>query len=223
MTPAAFNVMLASANETIKKHDAGEAVEPLRLEWSRNLIAGNHKPKEDRKRYPVQAPILELFLDDPMRYITRAMLLEAFPSMPGWKADQHLKTMRENGALNVLDAGFRKRYFLSREALHAGAAQLEAEKAAAIDQRKARRVARDQAKAAKTEKKKPEPKNITYSKKATGREHPKAKGRNDEAIIPPGLVIQVCPGYVDRRFLVEGPIVGGFLSEFHSLRGGVKE
>jgi hypothetical protein len=221
MKLAAFNVMLTGARETIEKHEAGEAVDAMRLEWARNLIASNPRPKDARKR-PVQEPILEMFRADPMCYITRAAVLEAFPAMQGWKADQHIKTMVDNGSLHPLNAGFRKRYFLSREAVQAGAVQIEAEKAAAVDQKKARRVARDQAKAEKTEKKKkPEPKNITYSKKAAGREE-KPRSRSDEAIIPPGLIVQVCPGYVDRRFLVEGPIVGGFLSEFHQLRG-VKE
>jgi len=226
MTPAAFNVMLKGAHETIEKHKAGEEIDPMRLEWSRNLVASNHQPKEDGKKRPVQGPILELFVEDPMRYITRAIVLEAFPEMPGWKADQHMKTMVDNGSLHPLNAGFRKRYFLTREAMSAGAVKLEAEQAEAIELRKARRVARDQAKAEKAvasgkKKKKPEPKNITFSKKSEGRDE-KPRGRSHEAIIPPDLVIQVCPGYVDRRFLVEGPIVGGFLSEFHSLRG-VKE
>lgn len=42
-----------------------------------------------------------------------------------------------------------------------------------------------------------------------------------EAFVPAHVKVQVCPSPPDR-FAVTGPVVGGFLSEWHSKRGGKK-
>jgi hypothetical protein len=40
-----------------------------------------------------------------------------------------------------------------------------------------------------------------------------------EAIIPKGLKITKCPGFTGDRFEVKGPIFGGFMDEWKTLRG----
>jgi hypothetical protein len=220
MKIAQFNVLLVQAQQAVDQHAAGIPVSESLLGWSRALLASNPTSKRFKPR-PRQDQIMAMFISDPKRYVTRNQIMENDPSMPEWAADITLKKMMAKGVLHALRVGFRKRYFMSKEARDAGAAEIEAGREAAAAEKKERRRLADQARQARRTKKaeaarkpKAAPKQITYSKKP-GRDMPKARG---EAIIPPGLVIQVCPGYVDRRFLVEGPIVGGFLSEFKTLR-----
>jgi len=216
MKLAAFNVMLKGAQNTLSQHEQGLEVNPHALEWSRTLVAANPKPKDARPR-PVQEPILELFLGDVMRYITRQDVLNAFPDMPGWKVDRNIKTLIDNGAVHALHAGVKRRYFLSPEARQQGRIQFEKEQRACEELARERRMDRDRQRAARTERKPKPVERIGFSKKNLQHKGGQLT-KQGEVFIPDHVVVQVCPGYEDRRFQVNGPIEGGFLSEWYELR-----
>ena len=236
MTRDQYNQMIAAARAAI---ESPSGVPVLTLEWSRAVVEINSAIFVPPMRPSFQQDAIRKALEAAPPTGLQSDALRIASGATNKNCSVVLCYMVRAKKIAMLKIPGRSRYFADQAALQQGAALVAAEERAMQAEKLAKKArqkalvipqfvqkAKGEGKVAGAKKTPQKADHLPMAKTAWNgalrKKAPALTRAQMPAVIPDGLVVQQCPSSHDTRFSVEGPIVGGFVTEWETLRGGKK-